>query len=171
MAGCTHEREQPAGLASKRACGCRQRSVQTEDVQPAPAPCRHHPHPRSAGWRSGRQCGQSARWGCRPHRPPGGLQRERVGRWSTAREDAVCGHEGGEADGRPQACKTACMLLAADWMPSPPAVPAPSPRHPWHLPAMMLRTACWVGTSTLPPRWPHFFSEDSWSSKCTAGQG
>ena len=20
---------------------------------------------------------------------------------------------------------------------------------------------------TLPPRWPHFFSEDSWSSKCT----
>ena len=28
---------------------------------------------------------------------------------------------------------------------------------------------CWlVGTSTLPPRWPHFFSEESWSSKCTA---
>ncbi len=24
-----------------------------------------------------------------------------------------------------------------------------------------------VGTSTLPPRWPHFFSEASWSSKCT----
>ena len=26
---------------------------------------------------------------------------------------------------------------------------------------------CWVGTSTLPPRWPHFFSDASWSSKCT----
>ncbi len=27
---------------------------------------------------------------------------------------------------------------------------------------------CWpVGISTLPPMWPHFFSEDSWSSKCT----
>ncbi len=24
-----------------------------------------------------------------------------------------------------------------------------------------------VGTSTFPPRWPHFFSEASWSSKCT----
>ena len=24
-----------------------------------------------------------------------------------------------------------------------------------------------VGTSTLPPRWPHFFSDASWSSKCT----
>ena len=24
---------------------------------------------------------------------------------------------------------------------------------------------CAVGTSTLPPRWPHFFSEASWSSK------
>ena len=24
-----------------------------------------------------------------------------------------------------------------------------------------------VGTSTLPPRWPHFFSEASWSSKWT----
>jgi hypothetical protein len=24
---------------------------------------------------------------------------------------------------------------------------------------------CWaVGTSTFPPRWPHFFSEASWSS-------
>ncbi len=27
---------------------------------------------------------------------------------------------------------------------------------------------CWlVGTSTLPPMWPHFFSEESWSSQCT----
>ena len=27
---------------------------------------------------------------------------------------------------------------------------------------------CWaVGMSTLPPMWPHFFSEDSWSSQCT----
>ena len=27
---------------------------------------------------------------------------------------------------------------------------------------------CWpVGMSTLPPRWPHFFSEASWSSQCT----
>ena len=24
-----------------------------------------------------------------------------------------------------------------------------------------------VGTSTLPPMWPHFFSLASWSSKCT----
>ena len=24
-----------------------------------------------------------------------------------------------------------------------------------------------VGTSTFPPRWPHFFSDASWSSKCT----
>ena len=24
-----------------------------------------------------------------------------------------------------------------------------------------------IGTSTLPPRWPHFFSDASWSSKCT----
>ncbi len=24
-----------------------------------------------------------------------------------------------------------------------------------------------VGISTLPPMWPHFFSEASWSSKCT----
>ena len=23
----------------------------------------------------------------------------------------------------------------------------------------------WVGISTLPPRWPHFFSDASWSSK------
>jgi hypothetical protein len=37
-----------------------------------------------------------------------------------------------------------------------------------HAPATRLRTACCVGTSTLPPRCPHFFSEDSWSSKCTA---
>ena len=27
--------------------------------------------------------------------------------------------------------------------------------------------AATVGTSTLPPRWPHFFSEASWSSQCT----
>ena len=27
---------------------------------------------------------------------------------------------------------------------------------------------CWpVGMSTFPPRWPHFFSEASWSSQCT----
>ncbi len=27
---------------------------------------------------------------------------------------------------------------------------------------------CWpTGTSTLPPRWPHFFSLANWSSKCT----
>lgn len=29
------------------------------------------------------------------------------------------------------------------------------------------RTNCEVGTRTLPPRWPHFFSEESWSSKWT----
>jgi len=27
--------------------------------------------------------------------------------------------------------------------------------------------ASWVGTSTLPPMWPHFFTAASWSSKCT----
>ena len=32
---------------------------------------------------------------------------------------------------------------------------------------MSLLIASWVGTSTLPPMWPHFFAEDSWSSKCT----
>ena len=32
---------------------------------------------------------------------------------------------------------------------------------------MSVRTNCAVGTSTLPPRWPHFFSDASWSSKCT----
>ncbi len=26
---------------------------------------------------------------------------------------------------------------------------------------------CWIGSSTLPPRWPHFFSDASWSSKWT----
>lgn len=26
---------------------------------------------------------------------------------------------------------------------------------------------CEVGISTFPPRWPHFFSDESWSSKCT----
>jgi hypothetical protein len=30
-----------------------------------------------------------------------------------------------------------------------------------------VRTNCDVGTSTLPPRWPHFFSDASWSSKWT----
>ena len=34
--------------------------------------------------------------------------------------------------------------------------------------ATSVRTNCDVGTSTLPPRWPHFFSEESWSSKWTA---
>ena len=29
-----------------------------------------------------------------------------------------------------------------------------------------VRMCCWVGISTLPPRWPHFFSEASWSSQC-----
>ena len=33
--------------------------------------------------------------------------------------------------------------------------------------AASVRTNWLVGTSTLPPRWPHFFSEASWSSKCT----
>ena len=28
-------------------------------------------------------------------------------------------------------------------------------------------TACAVGKSTFPPMCPHFFSEESWSSKCT----
>ena len=106
---------------------------------------------------------------------------ERGGRWSTARQDrAVYWHVrierfAGTRVGRwmqlPKSAKPlACSWPRTGWMPSPPAVLALSPQQPWHLPAMMLRTACWVGTSTLPPRWPHFFSEDSWSSKCTAGQ-
>ena len=33
--------------------------------------------------------------------------------------------------------------------------------------AAKVRTNWFVGTSTLPPRWPHFFSDESWSSKCT----
>jgi hypothetical protein len=33
--------------------------------------------------------------------------------------------------------------------------------------ATSVRMNCDVGTSTLPPMWPHFFSEASWSSKCT----
>ena len=28
-------------------------------------------------------------------------------------------------------------------------------------------SASCVGTSTLPPMWPHFFTDASWSSKCT----
>ena len=36
--------------------------------------------------------------------------------------------------------------------------------------AFSVRT-CWlVGTSTLPPMWPHFFSEASWSSRWTRGR-
>ena len=30
--------------------------------------------------------------------------------------------------------------------------------------ALSVRQCCEIGTSTLPPRWPHFFSEASWSS-------
>ena len=33
--------------------------------------------------------------------------------------------------------------------------------------ACSVRTCCEVGTSTLPPMCPHFFSAASWSSKCT----
>jgi hypothetical protein len=33
--------------------------------------------------------------------------------------------------------------------------------------ALSVRTCCPVGISTLPPRWPHFFSAASWSSQCT----
>ncbi|CKT45583.1 Uncharacterised protein [Mycobacterium tuberculosis] len=29
-----------------------------------------------------------------------------------------------------------------------------------------VRMCCWVGINTLPPRWPHFFSEANWSSQC-----
>ena len=32
---------------------------------------------------------------------------------------------------------------------------------------MSFSTASRVGTSTLPPMWPHFFTAASWSSKCT----
>ncbi len=31
--------------------------------------------------------------------------------------------------------------------------------------AFSVRMCCWVGTRTLPPRWPHFFSLASWSSQ------
>ncbi len=33
--------------------------------------------------------------------------------------------------------------------------------------AVRVRMNVLVGTSTLPPMWPHFFSDASWSSKCT----
>ena len=33
--------------------------------------------------------------------------------------------------------------------------------------AVRFLTAVCVGTSTLPPMWPHFLAEDNWSSKCT----
>ena len=33
--------------------------------------------------------------------------------------------------------------------------------------ASRFRIWAWVGISTLPPKWPHFFSEASWSSKWT----
>jgi len=33
--------------------------------------------------------------------------------------------------------------------------------------ATSLATNSRVGTTTLPPRWPHFFTEESWSSKWT----
>ena len=33
--------------------------------------------------------------------------------------------------------------------------------------ALSVPTNCAVGTRTLPPRWPHFFSDASWSSKWT----
>jgi hypothetical protein len=33
--------------------------------------------------------------------------------------------------------------------------------------AISFSTASRVGTSTLPPMWPHFFTAASWSSKCT----
>ncbi len=33
--------------------------------------------------------------------------------------------------------------------------------------ATSFATASRVGTSTLPPMWPHFFTDASWSSKCT----
>ena len=33
--------------------------------------------------------------------------------------------------------------------------------------AISFCTASCVGTSTLPPMWPHFLTEASWSSKCT----
>ncbi len=33
--------------------------------------------------------------------------------------------------------------------------------------AVSVLMCCPVGMRTFPPRWPHFFSDDSWSSKCT----
>ena len=33
--------------------------------------------------------------------------------------------------------------------------------------AISFCTDSWVGSSTLPPMWPHFFADESWSSKCT----
>ena len=33
--------------------------------------------------------------------------------------------------------------------------------------AFSVRMCCDVGMRTFPPRWPHFFSEASWSSQCT----
>src|SRR6266568_2821780 len=34
--------------------------------------------------------------------------------------------------------------------------------------ALSVLMCCPVGMSTFPPRWPHFFSDASWSSQCTA---
>ena len=33
--------------------------------------------------------------------------------------------------------------------------------------AFKLRMCAWVGINTFPPKWPHFFSAASWSSKWT----
>ena len=30
---------------------------------------------------------------------------------------------------------------------------------------MSLLMKSWIGTRTLPPMWPHFFREESWSSR------
>ena len=33
--------------------------------------------------------------------------------------------------------------------------------------ALRVVMCCWVGISTLPPMWPHFLAELSWSSQWT----
>ena len=42
-----------------------------------------------------------------------------------------------------------------------------SPSFNWKKNLNDSQIASWVGTSTLPPMWPHFLTAASWSSKCT----
>ena len=73
-----------------------------------------------------------------------------------------CGHMGGKVlvPTREAVAKLVAARLAADVMGTPRTSAA-------RRAATRVRMNCPVGTSTLPPMWPHFFSEANWSSKCT----